>query len=313
MFYKALNDEFVSVQKYFNLNAEILANELPGSITSSVINVSLFPVVESVRSTGDIRFSIREHYFDLMIIEDPRLINSPYITNLIMEYLGLYREPDFNQSQQEENFIIAIDRIMDAVSGNPEIYDYVLNFLVDGFQRFQMEKVLVHIAENFISGDCEAQSKKLLQKRLEGYERMAEGKKVPDIRIENQDGNMVSLYDLRYDYLLVVFWASWCPHCSVFLNQLKRWYPEKELDLQVFAVSIDSSKFDWEEKSLEENYPWINTYSDEGWEGKAARDFNVYATPTLFLLDKEFRILAKPLTFREFKKETDDIVKEERN
>ncbi len=306
-FYKALTLEFRSVQDDFTRFSLALQDELPGSVAASIIQMLMLPVIERVGSTDEMKVFVRDHYFDLIVFSDERLLNSPYITKTILDYLGLYRDPSFSQSQQEDNFILAIDQVMEAVSGEPLIYDFVLNFLVDGFQRFQMEKVLVHIAENFIIGDCETDSKKLLQKRLEGYEKMSPGKKVPDILIHDQDDKQVRLYDLNHDYTLVLFWASWCPHCTSFLKQLGKWYPGKTIDLEVFAVSIDTSRFAWEEHCMVNNYPWINTFSKAGWEGKAPKDYNVYATPTLFLLDRDHKIIAKPLTFKEFKKEVEGL------
>jgi len=306
-FYAAVNKEFAEIQTEFIRFSLALIKELPESLASSVIQGSLFPVIEQPGTENEMKTFLRDHYFDLITFKDQRLLNSPVITRVFMEYLGLFRDPLLNQSQQEDRFIIAINQIMEAASDDPKIYDFTLNFLVDGFQRFQMEKVLVHIAENFIEGGCETDSKKLLQKRLEGYEKMAPGKKAPDILNLDQNGNQIRLYDIDRDYTLVLFWASWCPHCAVFLKQLSIWYPNKPIDLDVFAVSIDSSRFAWEERIMMDNYPWINIFSGAGWDGKAPREYNVYATPTMFLLDREHKIIAKPTTFREFRKEIEEI------
>jgi len=306
-FYPSLREEFESLQNDFNKFALSLSEELSESLASSIILASMVPVVVSPENSADIKSFVRDHYFDLKSFNDERLLNSQVISKTILDYLGLFRDDALDQSQQEDQFIAGVDKVMEAVSGNPVIYDYVLNFLVNGFQRFQMEKVLVYIAENFIEGGCETDSKKLLQKRLEGYEKMSPGKKAPDILMLDQNGRQVRLYDLDCDYTLVVFWASWCPHCSVFLKQLSNWYPEKQIDLNVFAVSIDSSRFAWEERVMMDNFPWINTFSGAGWDGKAPKDYNVYATPTLFLLDREHKIIGKPLTFREFKKLADSL------
>lgn len=305
--YPSLNEEFADLQNEITGFSLALIKEAPESLAASVIQGSLLPIVETPGDETEMKAFLRDHYFDLISFKDQRLLNSPVITKVFLDYLGLFRDPSLNQSQQEDRFILAIDQIMEAASDDPKIYDFTLNFLIDGFQRFQMEKVLVHIAENFVEGGCETDSKKLLQKRLEGYERMAIGKKVPDILMLDQNGKQVRLYDIDRDYTLVLFWASWCPHCAVFLKQLSKWYPEKSIDMEVFAVSIDSSRFAWEEKVMMDNYPWINTFSGAGWDGNAPKDYNVYATPTLFIIDREHRIIAKPTTFREFKRDIDQI------
>jgi hypothetical protein len=35
------------------------------------------------------------------------------------------------------------------------------------------------------------------------------------------------------------------------------------------------------------------------WDGKVATDYNIYATPTMFLIDKKMKIIAKPISFNE--------------
>ena len=37
----------------------------------------------------------------------------------------------------------------------------------------------------------------------------------------------------------------------------------------------------------------------KGFMGKPADDYNIYATPTMFLLDREKKIIAKPISMRE--------------
>jgi thiol-disulfide isomerase/thioredoxin len=309
-FYQAAFKEFLNIQNTFTQQAVEMENEMPGSIASAAIQVSVLPVVDNPVSSREMRLFLRDHYFDLISFTDDRLINSPLVSKVILDYLSLYNDPAFDQAQQEASFILAVDNIMESVTGNPVFYDFILNFLVNGFQRFQMETVLVHIAETYVEGGCETDSKELLIKRLEGYEKMAPGKKAPDILMFDIHGKQSRLYDLTNEYTLVVFWASWCPHCSAFLKQLATWYPGKKVDLEVYAVSIDSSRITWENRCITDNYPWINTFSGAGWDGKAPKDYNVYATPTLFLLDREHRIIAKPLTFKEFKKEIDGLKKQ---
>jgi thiol-disulfide isomerase/thioredoxin len=116
---------------------------------------------------------------------------------------------------------------------------------------------------------------------------------------------MIALSAIDHQYTLVVFWATTCPHCNKMIPRLKEWYVEsREADLEVLAISIDTSRSAWRERSAELDLPWINCNESGGWNGKVAMDYNIYATPTIFLLDRDRKILAKPVTFYEFRKET---------
>jgi thiol-disulfide isomerase/thioredoxin len=305
--YSSLSEEYINIQQNNSRLLTDLTGRLPGSVAASIIKLNLGPIIDpSIKGTRINEF-YREHYFDLLSFTDERILNTPYCEKKFIEYFSFYVNPDLTNLEQEKEYSKAIDKIMDKVSVNPVIYDYALNLLIDTFEKYNLESVLVYIAENYIEGGCETNSKKLMEKRLAGYQKMAVGKKGPDILMLDENGTQIRLYNLKSEYVLVLFWASWCPHCANMLPQLKKWYDSKTINLEVYAVSIDSSRFIWEENLLMNNYGWINTCTFAGWNDKAAKDYNIYATPTMFLLDRERKIIAKPLTYREFRKEVDKL------
>ncbi|MDA3833579.1 MAG: hypothetical protein PF495_09295, partial [Spirochaetales bacterium] len=77
----------------------------------------------------------------------------------------------------------------------------------------------------------------------------------------------------------------------------------KPANIEIFSVSIDTVETDWIKYSQVVHPPWINTHEPMGWEGKSAEDYNIYATPTMFLLNRERKIIAKPYTYRELLRE----------
>ena len=164
------------------------------------------------------------------------------------------------------------------------------------------EKVLNYISENFvIPGSCENEERKSqLQNRLEAFKKLAVGKIAPDISIPDTNGSNVNFSDIPEDYTLVFFWASWCPHCTSMFPSLSKLYEEqKSKRWEVLAVSIDSDREAWLDELRKNDFKWINTSEVKGWNSKIANDYNIYATPTMFLLDKDRKIIAKPLTVRE--------------
>ncbi len=78
-FYSGLADEFVHVQRELNDTLASLSGELPGTLASSLIRMYPEPVYDP-RTDGPINGYMREHYFDLVRLDDPELINSPVYT-----------------------------------------------------------------------------------------------------------------------------------------------------------------------------------------------------------------------------------------
>ena len=68
------------------------------------------------------------------------------------------------------------------------------------------------------------------------------------------------------------------------------------------AISIDSSRNDWINFIKTNNLNWLNVSDLKGWDGQAAIDYCIYATPTMFLVDKQLKIIAKPMTIDDVKK-----------
>ncbi len=246
----------------------------------------------------------KEHFFDHVDFTDVDLIRSNVFTSMAIEYMSLYSNPNLSQEQLQDQFIKAVDKIMYEAMDNNLVYQFMVEYLVGGFEKYHFDKVLDYIAETYTPEQCENESAASdLQTRLKKYAELSVGKKAPAIEIPNDAGEMVSLDDMQSDYTLVIFWASTCPHCMQTLPEIEKLYESslKTKQLAVMTVSIDTDEASWKQALQDHYHDWINTSSLKGWNTKAAVDYNVYATPTMFLLDKDKTILAKPITVGELK------------
>ncbi len=93
------------------------------------------------------------------------------------------------------------------------------------------------------------------------------------------------------------------------MPEFYEWYlSENNYDLEVVAISIDTSVANFEYLYKQLKPSWISAHDPLGWNGKVSSDYNVYATPSLFLLDSERTILARPLSFRQFHRSIKTLV-----
>lgn len=54
------------------------------------------------------------------------------------------------------------------------------------------------------------------------------------------------MYDLKSDYVLLVFWASWCPHCVQEIPRLKMVLEQlKDKKIAVVFISLDEEESAW--------------------------------------------------------------------
>lgn len=300
-FFNSAVNEFHKLQKEQRELVEGFSLEFPGTFASRMIMIYRTPFLEGTWTEMERVLYMREHFFEGLDFDDELLLNSNIYTKKIIDYLSLYRNPNMTQSEQEDLFIEAVDKVLSSTNKNRDVYGFVLNYLVKGFEKFKFEKVLTHIADNWLGENCETDNRSMLLKRVESYRKMAPGNIAPDIILEDINGNLVALSESGHEYTMVLFWASWCPHCKSMLPELQKWYnEERKIDMEIMAISIDTSKNEWQQVIEDNRLPWINCNEPSGWDGKVAIDYNLYATPTMFILDKNRKILAKPVTFYEF-------------
>jgi len=307
-FFKSAVDEFHNLQKEQQKLIDEYSLEYPGTYASRIIKIYRTPFLDGTWTEMERVLYMREHFFDGLDFDDKLLLNSNIYTKKIIDYLSLYRNPNLVQSEQEDLFIKAVDKILSSTNKDRDIYGFILNYLVKGFEKFKFEKVLTHIADNWLGENCETDNRAILLKRVDSYRKMALGNIAPDIILEDASGNLVALSEAGHDFTLVLFWASWCPHCQSMIPQLKSWYEkERKIDMEIMAVSIDTSKTEWQKVIDDNQLSWINCNDLSGWDGKAAIDYNLYATPTMFILDRNRKILAKPVTYYEFLQDVEKL------
>jgi len=163
--------------------------------------------------------------------------------------------------------------------------------------------VQVHLADHYLDESCESEVAELVRERMEGYKMMSPGSIAPDFTIRDTNGKNHSLSELPGPYTLLMFWASTCGHCRAMIPDLKQWYlEENEMGVEVVAISIDSSAILFSEYLSEHEMPWISVHDPLGWHGKVPGDYFIYATPSIFLLDRDRHILARPLNFRQIQR-----------
>lgn len=137
-------------------------------------------------------------------------------------------------------------------------------------------------------------SENSLKKMNEQEQSLPIGSVVPDINLPDSSGNSISLNAMNAEKMLIVFYSSSCPHCMTLIPRLAE--ISKNNALNVLAVSLDNNRNDWLNFIRTYNLNWINVIDTKGWTGKAAAAYHTYGTPTMILIDKNKKILAKPLT-----------------
>lgn len=303
-FYGTIINKFNSIQKEYEDYIRDLMNELPGSFVSKYIQFIGFNIVNPELSEKEQKQIFIEKYFDNINFCDSVILNSDAIPQKVISYLSLFSDRTKTQAQLEKSYKNAVDKILDKALCNEQVFEYTLNYLIEGFEQLKYEEVLAYLSENYIPLiSCVNENlKNSLEDKTGKYEKVSIGKKAPAFEIKTIENKIISLNDIDSDNTLIIFWASWCLHCKKILpaiESVSSLYPKE--NLETIAISLDTKKEEWIGFLNNYDFSWINASELKGWESKVALDYNIYATPTMILLDKDKKIIAKPRTVRELK------------
>lgn len=256
---------------------------------------------------GNLNRQQRDHlfksrFFDKLNFSDESLMNSDVYTKTVFKYLMSYAQHGLTREQQEQEFKNAIDIIIAHTNQNEKVYEFILDYLVSGFEKLRLDNLITYIADKYSDTICQTDEVSTLERKLL-QKKMKIGTVVPDFELNDINGDPIQLSAVLKDRNLIIFWASWCAHCNEMLPQILNWQKSlNAIGFEIIAISLDEVEKDWKDKVFDMGIEgWYNLSSLKKWECEVAKDYNVYATPTMFVVDRDRKIIGKPLSIQEIK------------
>ena len=127
--------------------------------------------------------------------------------------------------------------------------------------------------------------------------------KAQDLALETNDGEFIKLHEINANYTVLYFFETDCGHCKKTTPRLQ---PEildayKDLGIQIVAIYTQQDKVEWQ-KYIEDNklFDLVNCY-DPNYHTNFRIYYDIYSTPTIYLLDKDKKIIAKRLDIENLK------------
>ena len=145
---------------------------------------------------------------------------------------------------------------------------------------------------------------KILAKLTKTWEEITlkEGNILPDYSFKMENGGLLQISGFRGRYLLIDFWTSWCAPCRAEHYNMKQAYEQyKSENFSILQVSLDEKKAQWLKAIKEDQLPWINVRSENGWDKELEKLFNIQGVPTNYLVDPEGKIIVRNLRGEDLK------------
>ena len=136
------------------------------------------------------------------------------------------------------------------------------------------------------------------------------GKVAPEFSLPDTAGVSVSLSDFRGKYVLLDFWASWCPPCRAEMPNLVKAYKDyKDKGFDIVGISLDSKADAWAKGVKDLNITWTQLSDLKGWQNSGAALYGVNSIPHTVLVDKDGTIIAKNLHGQELEDKIKEVLK----
>lgn len=149
-----------------------------------------------------------------------------------------------------------------------------------------------------------------LDELISRMESIQVGAVAPDFTLPDVDGNPVTLSSLREKYVLIDFWASWCPDCrKENPNVVAAWNKFKDKNFTILGVSLDRKKEPWLEAIDKDGLAWTHVSDLKDWKSDAAVLYAIRWIPTNFLIDPDGVILAVGLEGEALQQKLAEVLK----
>lgn len=104
----------------------------------------------------------------------------------------------------------------------------------------------------------------------------------------------VPLSKFRGQYVVLDFWASWCPDCRKDMPRVKTLYEKfGRVGTQFIGISFDTNRDAWTKYIKENKLTWLQYSELKKWkkETKIDQDYHVNWIPTMYLIDPEGKVV----------------------
>nr|MBP7653759.1 TlpA family protein disulfide reductase [Candidatus Dependentiae bacterium] len=117
-------------------------------------------------------------------------------------------------------------------------------------------------------------------------------KSLKNLKFKTLNENQFDINNLKGKYVLVDFWATWCPPCVEEIPNLASLYQKyKSSGFEIIGISLDTNQDVLKKFISKNNIKWENYFDGKAWENPIARSNMISSVPSTFLLDKNGNVL----------------------
>jgi thiol-disulfide isomerase/thioredoxin len=221
----------------------------------------------------------------------------PIYQEKIYEYLDKLYIP------QPDSVWKGIEKIVAKAKKNQETFKYAVWVCVLKYQQPEimgLDEVYVNLYDKyFASGQMDfwanASLKKNLKDHADRLRKSLVGRTGPNLIMLDGNSKLRSMYDIKNKYTILFIFDPDCGHCREETPKLVEAYAHKKFDIEVFAVSADTSMAKMRDFVKEFKIKWITVNGPRTKVGSYHELYDAMTTPSLYILDNKKKIIGKKI------------------
>ncbi|TDB61409.1 thioredoxin-like domain-containing protein [Arundinibacter roseus] len=288
-------------QQQFNAYRKKFIEENKTTFTAKLLKASAEPEIPEAPTLPNGRKDslwvfnyYKAHFWDNFDLTDERLLRAPFLKPKLDRYVKdlIVQVPDSINKD--------VDALVAKVGDNEELRSYIIYYVSSEYENPKVvgtEGVFVHMAEKYyLSGKMEVSddAKRRIGERVATMKPMLVDKIMPDLALSDPTRKPVSIYGINADYTVLFFYSPTCGHCKEAAPKLKEFYDaNKSKNVKVLAIATDQSPEDWKKYIQDYKLEELTHGYDFTFRTDYRSQFDVFATPSIYVLDKKKKIIAR--------------------
>lgn len=243
---------------------------------------------------------LTKHYWDNFDFTDTAYIHIPQVTEqAFVDYIDvLFLVPTPISSA-------SIKEMLKKAEADSTMFTYFTTlyekYLYDPNSPMRNDELYIPVLESILASPVVTEKIRPAH-LLELAQKNRIGEKASNFTYTLANGKNGTLYAIKSDYTLVFFYNPGCHTCKEIMEQLTSSlrvnYLMQEKKLTVLAVYPDEDLTEWKNYLSQVPKDWINSYDSDA-KLQNEEIYDLKAIPTLYLLDKDKKVILKDTTFEQ--------------
>lgn len=304
-----LNELRNSIKSYQNSWLDKNKNLLTSQFIKATLEPEIPPFNKALKTSKDsLEFNkyqfnyYKSHYFDNFNLNDDRFLRSPFLQKKIEKYF------EDLVVQESDSIVKDADRILSKIQST-DMRRYVVYKIASTYENSNIigtDGAFVYLAEKYYIGEpalWDTSTVRRMKERIQIIKPLVNGKRIPEMYLTNPEGKEITTASLTGNYSVIFIYDPECNHCkeeAPKLLALNDFFKKK--NVSVLAVSMERDKAKWlkfiSEFKISSFVNGIDIHKNpsngkEEYYTDFRNSFDVYSTPTIYILDKMKRIIGK--------------------